>query len=724
VRRSTRSPNASAGRSVSPRLYTSSVPLGGVVCLDTFLERLKQRKMVQWALTYLAGAFALIQVVDVISQQFGWPGGFSRGVTIVLAVGFFITLVLAWYHGERGAQYVAGTELLIVALLLAIGGGLLWWFAQRPYEPVKQAATTPATDVATGTAKSATATSSPALPIRDKSIAVLPFDNLSEEKSNAYFASGMRDEILTRLAGIRDLKVSSRSSTEQYASHPADIKTVADQLGVVAVLEGSVQKAGDSVHITVQLIDARTDAHLWAESYDGDLKEIFRVERDVAEKVAAALKATLLPEDVERVARVPTQNSDAYDLYLRALVHYNRANDQYVLTPVEIPRAIPLFQQALAKDPGFALAAAALANAHMYMYWFGPDRTDARLAAAKTATEQALASQPNLGEAHFALARYALWGHRGYAAARQQLQLARNTLPNDADVELLDAAIARRQGQRDVAIAGIQRAIAFNPRSSTAYYNLGQSNMQWRRYAESDKAYARAVELTADPDTGLVRRGQNTVYWKGDVAPLRAAVASLKPGTDAYTANGWRIFQAAWWSRNYAAAAKFVEGESAGNWYDETNLVVPKRLCLAWIYTALGDDAKAKTIYAELRELMRAALLERPDDPEWHMNFGLAAAGLGLKDEAIAEGRKAAALIPVSRDALSGPGYLGRLAQIYARVGENDQAIDLIRQLLAMPAGLVMSPALLRIDPVWDPLRSDARFTELINVSEVAAETK
>ena len=680
--------------------------------------------MVQWALAYLAGAFALIQVVDVIGQQFGWPGGFSRGITIALAIGFFITLVLAWYHGERGAQHVAGTELLIVALLLAIGGGLLWWFAQRPYEPVKQAATTPAADVATRTAKPEGAAPSPALPIRDKSIAVLPFDNLSEEKSNAYFASGMRDEILTRLAGIRDLKVSSRTSTEQYASHPADIRTVANELGVVAVLEGSVQKAGDSVHIAVQLIDARTDAHLWAESYDGDLKEIFRVERDVAEKVAAALKATLLPEDAERVARVPTQNSDAYDLYLRALVHYNRANDQYVLTPVEIPRAIPLFEQALAKDPKFALAAAALANAHMYMYWFGPDRTDARLAAAKAAAEQALALQPDLGEAHFALAMYVYWGYRDYAAARQQLQLARNTLPNSAEIEQLDAATARRQGQWDVALAGFQRAIAINPRSSTAHYELGQTYMQLRRYAESDQAYARAVELTTDPDSGLARRGQNTVYWKGDVAPLRAAVASLKPGSDAYAANGWRIFQAAWWSHDYAAAVKFIEGEVAGDWYDETNLVVPRRLCLAWVYTALGDDAKAATIYAALREQMRAAVAERADDADRHMSLALAAAGLGLKDEAIAEGRKATELIPVNRDALSGPAYVGRLAQIYARLGEPDQAIELLRQLLAMPAGVVVSPALLRIDPIWDPLRSDPRFLELIDGAESAAATK
>jgi TolB-like protein len=371
--------------------------------MNEFLQRLKERKLVQWAVAYVAAAFALLQGIDIVAQRFDWPEYTMRLVIIGLSVGFFVTLVLARYHGERGAQRVTGTELLILALLLALGGAFLWRFAGTARESASKAVPAP-----NETTTSPVSTS----PISKKSIAVLPFENLSDDKANAYFATGMQDEILTRLAGIRDLKVISRTSTAKYASRPDDLKTVGAQLGVASVLEGTVQKAGETVHINLQLIDTQSDGHLWAESYDRDLKDIFGVERDVAEKVAGALKATLIPEEAARVASVPTQNAEAYDLYLRALAYSNRANDQYALTRVVMPQAIELLQQVIAKDPKFALAAALLARAHMYMYFFGPDRSDTRLKAAKVAIDQALAEQPDLGEAHFAFSFYWYWGFR------------------------------------------------------------------------------------------------------------------------------------------------------------------------------------------------------------------------------------------------------------------------------------------------------------------------
>ncbi|HVR81538.1 MAG TPA: hypothetical protein VHF02_05605 [Luteimonas sp.] len=554
-----------------------------------------------------------------------------------------------------------------------------------------------------------------ASPVIDKSIAVLPFENLSADKDNAYFASGMQDEILTRLAGIRDLKVISRTSTAKYSSHPEDLKTVGQQLGVATVLEGSVQKAGDQVHINVQLIDARTDAHLWAESYDRDLKDIFGVQRDVAEKVADALKAQLLPEEAARVADVPTRNPEAYDLYLRAGAHANRAYDQNNFVAKELPPAIALYQQALAKDPNFALAAAALAQAHIQMYFFAPDRTEARLAAAKAAAEQALTLQPDLGEGHYALAAYHYWGHRDYAQALQQLQLARKTLPNSADVELALAAIVRRQGQWDRAIAGFQQAAVLDPRNAASLDQLGFTYSSLRRYAEADQAFARAAAVTAYPANELVTRALNTAYWKGDLAPMRAALTALVPGSDAYTENASSFFQLDWWSRDYAAAVKTAEADAAADWIDTTNVVLPRRLYLGWAYAAAGDSAKAKDSYAAVQAQMRAALIQRPDDADLHLALSFAAAGLGLTDDALREGRKATSLMPVSRDALSGPGYLAWLAQLYVRVGQNDQTLDLLQKLLAMPAGSVISPALLKLDPVWDPLRTDPRFQKLID---------
>ena len=674
--------------------------------MTDFLQRLRERKLVRWALAYAAGAWVLLQGFELIGHQFDWPAGVLRGITVVAGVGFFATLVLAWYHGERGAQRISGTELSILTLLLAIGGLLLWRFAPAPQT--------------TAVARSTTAAIN-AIPANNKSIAVLPFENLSEDKSNAYFATGMQDEILTRLAGIHDLKVISRTSTEQYASHPPNLKIVAEQLGVATVLEGSVQKADGKVRINLQLIDARSDSHLWAQNYDRDLKDVFAVQSDVAGKVADALKAHLLPAESARIASIPTQNQEAHDLYLRANAHFNRAYDQTALTASEMPQAIDLYQQALAKDPQFAFAAAAMARAHMAIYWFVPDHSDTRLAAAKAAVDQALMLQPDLGEGHLALAIYWYWGHRDYVQAQQQLDIARKSLPNSATVVFVRGAIGRRQGRWDEAVTDYQRAIALDPRSSYAIDQLAVAYTDLRRYAQADQVYVRAVAATRDPTDELVTQGVNTVLWKGDLSPLRAVVASLKPDSADYAGNNQTIFSLYWWSRDNMAARRIAETDPQDTWADCCNVNMPRRLYLAWVYQATGDTAKAKSIYVELRERMQSEIAQRPDDPDLHLTLGFAAAGLGLKDEAIAEGRKATTLMPVSRDAFAGPGYLGWLAQLYVRVGENGQAIDVLRQLQAIrSAGGIVSPALLKLDPIWDPLRKDLRFLKLIADGEAA----
>ena len=261
--------------------------------MNEFFQRLKQRKLVQWAIAYVAAAFALLQGIDIVAQQFGWPEGVRRGITLALVVGFFVCLVLAWYHGERGAQRVTGTELLIIGLVLALGGGFLWRFA----------ATSHIQDTKPSAIPNDNRTAEPSRVIPEKSIAVLPFENLSEEKANAFFATGIQDEILTRLAKIADLKVISRTSTSQYQSKPESLTLIAQQLGVANILEGSVQKAGDAVHINVQLIKAATDAHLWAESYDRELKNIFGVEGEVAGAIADALKAKLTGAEKKAIVR-------------------------------------------------------------------------------------------------------------------------------------------------------------------------------------------------------------------------------------------------------------------------------------------------------------------------------------------------------------------------------------------------------------------------------------
>ena len=681
----------------------------------SLLDEIKRRNVFRAAAFYTAAGWLLIQIATQVFPIFDIPTWTMRLIVLAVIVGFPFALVFSWFYewtpegikresdvepsasithatGKKLDRWIIATLLLAVVLLLA-----------DRFVLHKDGAAIPA-----------------------KSIAVLPFENLSEDKVNAYFAAGMQDEILTRLAGIRDLKVISRTSTEQYTSRPPNLKVVAEQLGVATVLEGSVQKSAGVAHINVQLIDARNDTHLWAQSYDRDLADIFGVQRDVAENVAQALRAHLLPEESVRIASVPTRNPEAYDLYLRANASFNRANDAPALVSREMPSTIPLYQQALALDPGFALAAAMQSQAHMLQYWFAPDRSEARLAAAKAAADLALALQPDLGEAHVGLGLYWYWGHRDYAQALQQLELARKALPNNAYVELYFAAIARRQGRMDDAIAGLERAIVLDPRSSVLQDTLAFTYNHLRRYAEADAAFVRAAALSRDPADELVSRAaQNTVPWKGDLEPLRSALGALAVGSDDHAGNASNFFLLAWWSRDFVAAAKVAESDTAIHWTDQgSNFALPRRLYLAQAYAAAGEGTKATSVYSDLRAEAQAALQRRPDDTDAQLTLAFAAAGLGLKDEAIDAGRKATTLVSIERDAFSGPACLAWLAQIYMRVGENGQAIDALRRLFAVPvSGGAISPALLKLDPVWDPLRSDPDFQKLIAEGEVAMKT-
>ncbi len=556
-----------------------------------------------------------------------------------------------------------------------------------------------------------------------KSIAVLPFENLSEESKNAYFATGMQDEILTRLAGIRDLKVISRTSTTQYASHPPNLRVVAEQLGVATVLEGSVQKAGEQVHINLQLIDARNDAHLWAQSYNRELKDIFAVEGEVAQSVADALKAQLMPAEAERATAVPTHNEAAYQLYLQANAHFNRALDQDVLVPRELPQAIPLYQHALDADPQFALAAAALGRAHMHLYFYAPDRTEARLASAKTAIDRALGLQPDLGEGHYALALYFYWGHRDYARATEELHLARQSIANSADVPRMLAAIARRQGRAVEMIAGFQEASLLDPRSSSAIDQLGLGYAALRRYADADRAFAQAEEVTRDPADERVTRAQSLVLWKGDLAPLSSALGALEPGSDAYAGNANGYFDMYWWSHDFANALRIAQNNSDDEWSDTSNIALPRLLFVAWAQQAANDPESAKT-YAAVRKTATAAVAEQDERADPHLTLAFAAAGLGEKDEAIREVRRAAELLSPSRDALSGAAMQVYLAQVYIRVGNYDDAFEALRGASQLFSGSTVSAALLKLDPNWDPIRKDPRFAQLVTQFEQPVDIK
>ncbi len=444
--------------------------------MNEFLQRLKQRKLVQWTLAYVAAAFALLQGVDIVAQRFGWPEQTMRFVIIALSVGFFVTLVLAWYHGERGAQRVTGTELLILALLLALGGGFLWHFAGGSPKPESSPAPL------------ARNTSPNPFAISDKSIAVLPFDNLSEDKANAYFAEGIQDEILTRLAKVADLKVISRTSTQRFKSAPADLREIAKQLGVMNILEGSVQKANDQVRVNVQLINAMTDAHLWADTYDRKLTDIFAVETEIAKAIAESLQAKLTGSEKNAIAKVPTSNPEAYELYLKGRFFWNKR------TGADLRKSIEYFKQAIAKDPSYALAYAGLADSYLLLPNYGSTSSKEALPPARAAAKKALELDDSLAEAHASLGLLATI-ELDLDRATSELQRAVQLKPNYATAHHWFALSLMTLGRLDSAIAEGKRALELDPLSLIINADFSWMYLCARRYDEAEAQARKTLEM-------------------------------------------------------------------------------------------------------------------------------------------------------------------------------------------------------------------------------------
>jgi len=552
-----------------------------------------------------------------------------------------------------------------------------------------------------------------------RSVVVLPFVNLSADQDNAYFASGIQDMILTKLAGIGDLRVISRTSTLDYASHPPDIRKVGALFGVATVLEGSVQKIGDRALINVQLIDARTDQHLWAQAYTRSLDDVFRVESDVAEQVAAALQAHLLPKEAERLATPPTRNSRAYDLFLQAeypAIQVERGGAHASAESLE--RAVDLYRQALALDPDFALAEARLSFLHSYANWFGIDHSDERLAQAQRTAESALKS--NLPQAHLAMGYVYYWGHRDYANALEQFALARQGLPNDAAVIGAIAFIERRQGKWADTLGNLEQAEILDPRNSLWFAERANTLVQLRRYAQAEEEYDRASAV--DPQGyRLIASKALAQLIAGEPHAARATMAALPANADAAGVAPAVRFRMAWLDRQPDAALAAIAG-SGDAWIEDPFMInLPSGVLRAQALHLKGDEAQAHREYEKTRKTLSDQLDGDPDNFNLLAALSVTDAGLGRKDAAIGGARRAADLMPVARDAIRGPSHLAILAETYALLGQARPAVGLLRQLLAMPAGMFVSLPLLRTDPRWDPIRSDPDFQALLSERASAA---
>jgi TolB-like protein/Flp pilus assembly protein TadD len=542
-------------------------------------------------------------------------------------------------------------------------------------------------------------------PTSDKSIAVLPLENLSEAKENAYFADGIQDELLSNLAKIRDLKVISRTSVMQYkAGITRSLKEIAKQLGVSNVVEGSVRRSGDHVRVSVQLIDARADRHIWAQNYDRNMADSLALQGELATEIAAAIGATLSPQEKARVEATPTKNTAAYQAYLRgrALMtssSYNNSN------PIEAPHA---FEEAVTWDSGFALAWVYLACADCLIYWTGFDSTPARLASAKTAVDRAVALDPNLPETHLALGYYLFYGRRDFNGALGEFEVAEKGLPNNIDVLQAIGLIQRRIGQWDQAIAVLRRLVELDPRNTHSASILAMTYMAVRHF--NDALAVSDHMLTVEPSNAMAIFTKTYCLWAlGN--PKAADVVLSDPGAVVHLRA-----HAALNKRHYAEAVDlFSQALNQKPEGDEKNeLMLDLGLAQQRAGNAAGSKAAYQQAVQQLTHDLSTVTKDSAPEAALHSFLGVAYAGLGNADAAVSEGQKGIALQPTSQDPFEGPNREEQMAQIYALLGNADEAMPILKRLLHTPGITEIVPALMRMDPIWDPIRCDPRFVELL----------
>ncbi len=556
----------------------------------------------------------------------------------------------------------------------------------------------------TAASSNITPSASALTPLPEKSIAVLPLENLSAENENAFFAEGIQDELLSNLSKIKDLKVISRTSVMQYKSGiTRNLKEIAQQLGVGHVVAGSVRRAGNRVRVSVQLIDAQTDRHVWAQTYDHTLADSLTLQDELATEIAAALGATLSPQEEAAVQAKPTNNPAAYDAYLRGRAF--AAGSPFDKPTVD--GAIRSYQAAVKLDPNFALAWAYLSFAQSGNYWLGFDSSPARLAAAKNALDRALVLDPNLPQTHLALGYYRYYAQRDFTGALAEFQQAEQGLPNNVDVIRAIALIQRRVGHWDAAIVALRRAVELDPRNIDAPTALAITYRCLRRFPEALATADRVLAL--EPTNASALWTKAGVFWAtGD---LKAAELLLlaNPRIDPGVRGVQALFE-----RRYAAATEILSKALAGKPDEDRKSLL---FMLGLSQQRAGDVAAARATYQsavqDIQRQLNKVARDSFQEAELRANLGRAYAGLGEAASAIAEGQKAMAMHPTSEDPLEGPAEEERMAHIYALLGDADHAIPILKRLLQIPSGAIITLALLRLDPIWDPIRNDPRFQEL-----------
>jgi len=676
-----------------------------------FFGELKRRNVYKVAIAYAVIAWLLIQAGSILFPTFEAPGWVMKAFVAIIAAGFPIALVLAWAfeltpEGIKRTEEVSPHETMtrrtgrkIDFVIIGVFALVIALLLYDRYRPGK------------------TSSSSNAL---QKSIAILPFENLSEEKANAYFAEGIQDEILTKLAAVRDLKVISRTSTAKYQSKPDNLKRVAQELGVSTILEGAVQRAGDKVRVNVQLIDSNSDAHLWAKSYDRELKDVLAVESEVAEQIADALKANLSPSESHVLAAVRTQNTEAYDFFLRAQYEFHKAESSLAADAYD--RADAFYRQTLERDPNFAPAAAGLAYNRLSRHWFVSPLTAQGLQEVRSIIDRALALAPDSPEPHFALGVFFYWGHRQYDEALAEFNRTLELQPNNASARQFCGWVYRRRGEWERSIADVRRAEELDPRDAQIPANLGATYSMLRQWKDAEEVGMHALSIDPHNVIAATILATARLGGPGDVDSALRAFDGIPVGYlsgpqsiqgDVTAIIGMRVYL-------YVIERRFSEAfqtfEQEGNYSGLGHL--QQLSGRAALRVLAGQTDAAKSAGEAALPLLEARLRESPDDTFAMTELAWVYLSLGRKSDALRLAQQAADLISVERDAISGVFFQAGLAQIEARADASEEAVRRLRHLLSIPAGQRISIARLKIDPVWDPIRTRPDFQQLLSGPE------
>jgi TolB-like protein/DNA-binding winged helix-turn-helix (wHTH) protein/Tfp pilus assembly protein PilF len=549
--------------------------------------------------------------------------------------------------------------------------------------------------------------------IPEKSVAVLPFDNLSDEKENAYFAAGVQDEITSNLARIADLKVISRTSANLYRSgNPRNLRDIGRQLGVAHLLEGNVQRVGNRLRVNAQLIETRTDTHAWAQTYDRDVSDLFAIQSEIAQAIAGQLGAKISPAERRVIQRPPTADLTAFNLYVRAKNLLLTASVSSTAKE-DLLQAVGLLNQAVTRDPSFFQAYCELVLTHGRLYFYGLDHTTARLALVEAALGAASRLRPDAGETHLARARNLYWGYLDYNSALAELEIARRTLPNEADIFGLTGFIERRRGHWEESIQSLERAIEIDPRNLSMLRQLAVSYDHLRRYAEERAILDRALSIEPNHVETRVGRALIEFDWKADTRPLHQTIDSIRATNPAATpaiADGWLICGLAERDVTASANALIALGENTFG-FDVVQFNRPFiEGLIAWM---TKDHDKAQAAFTAARAEQEKIVEAQPNYGPALCVLGLIDAGLGRKEEALREGRRAIELMPVEKDALGGVSVIKYLAMIAAWAGEKDLACEQLAVAIRNPSRL--SYGQLKLLPFWDPLRGEPRFDQIVD---------